>query len=213
MAITSLAGAALAFTATSIRADDTDLPSAKTIPGKPPYMDYGDGVKVPLSKGAFLTLWEGKTYWLTFGFGSAAVAERAKGLAVHRAIGAMKYLLLTLAFAPQRLVKVDGNGWRQQTEAPSSYVLGEIDLPGQPGLPSTDAAMGFGNSDANLFIPNGAGASIGPSSALPDPTGSVTGMNNAAMLKGINAFCSYIVKKRDLSLDDVRSRAKHVVLP
>lgn len=200
----ALGGAPLAWAA------DDDLPAAKTIAGKPPYMDFGDGVKVPLSKGAFLTLWESPTYWMTFGFGSAAVAERAQGLAVHHAIGAMRYLLLTLAFAPDRLQKVDGNGWRQIVEAPANYVVGELELPGRPGAPVTDSAMGFGNADANLFIANGAGPSLGPSSTLPDPGGSFTGMNRSAMLKGLNAFCSYVVKKKDLSLEDVRIHAKLV---
>jgi len=212
MVIATLAGAAAIGGVPLAFAADDDLPTAKTIAGKPPYMDFGDGVKVPLSKGAFLTLWEAPTYWLTFGFGSAAVGERAQSLAVHHAIGAMRYLLLTLAFTPDRLQKVDGSGWRQKVEAPANYVFGELDLPGKPGRPVTDSALGFGNADANLFINNGSGPGIGPSSGMPDPGGSFTGMNSATMFKGLNAFCSYVVKKKDLSLEDVRTRAKLVQL-
>jgi hypothetical protein len=212
-AIASFAGAVFAISDMSALAAEDGLPTAETKPGKPPYMDYGDGVKVPLSKGAFLTLWEGPNYWLTFGFGTAAVAERAKDLALHHAIGAMRYLLLTLAFAPDRLTKVDGNGWRQKDEAPTHYVVGELDLPGHPGLPATDAALGFGNADAQLFLSTGGGASIGPSGGMSEPSGHITGFNSAAMLKGINAFCSYIVKKSDLSLEDVRTRAQKVMMP
>lgn len=211
MTMLTLAGAALTIgAARAALGEDTDVPSAKTIAGKPPYMDFGDGVKVPLSKGAFLTLWESPTYWMTFGFGSAAVAERAQGLAVHHAIGAMRFLLLTLAFAPDRLQKIDGNGWKQKVEDPTNYVFGELELPGRPGMPVTDAALGFGNADANLYLGGGGSAGIGPSSTLPDPSGNVTGLNRSAMLKGLNAFCSYVVKKKDLGLDDVRTRAKYV---
>ncbi|GAA0581585.1 hypothetical protein [Rhizomicrobium electricum] len=209
-AIAGLAGVTLVAAAPASFAADDGLPSAKTVAGKPPYMDYGDGVKVPLSKGAFATLWEGPNYWLTFGFGSASVGDRAKELASHRAAGAMRYLLLTLAFAPDRLEKVPGNGWRQKVETPANYVIGELDLPGRPGVPATDAAMGFGNADANLFVTAGGGPGIGPGTS--DTAGTFSGMNRAAMLKGINAFCSYIIMKKDLSLNDVRARARQVVL-
>jgi hypothetical protein len=206
----TLVGSASAETAENAASDEGPKPTV--IPGKPPILDYGEGVKVPAGKGAFLTLWEGQTFWLTFGFGSAAVAERAKGEAVHHAIGAMKYLLLTLAFAPDRLQKVEGGGWRQKVEDPSSYVLGELELPGHPGLPLTDAFMGFGNADANLYLPGDSGAGIGPNSGMPGSGSGITGMNRSAMLTKLNAFCTYIVKKKDLSLADVRARAKLVQL-
>ena len=228
---TGLAGSALALglvPGTAFAADapaaapaapkiDPEIPTAKTIAGKPPYMDFGDGVKVPLSKGAFLTLWEGPTYWLTFGFGIASITERAQGLAVHHAIGAMKYLLLTLAFAPDRLLKVDGNGWRQKVEDPLNYVLGELELPGKPARAVTDSFMGVGNADANLFLGAGAnlmstGPSGGPNMATANTGANAAGMNRSAMLAKINAFCSYVVKKKDLSLEDVRDRAKEVHL-
>jgi len=210
MVMATLAGAVTLGDVPLAWAVDDDLPAAKTIAGKPPYLDFGDGVKVPLSKGAFLTLWEAPSYWLTFGFGSAAAGERAQSLAVHHAIGAMRYLLLTLAFAPDRLQKIDGNGWRQKIEDPANYVFGELELPGKPGRPMTDAALGFGNADANLYINSGSGPSVGPNLTLPDPSGNFTGLRSFAMLKGLNAFCSYVVKKKDLSLEDVRSRAKLV---
>lgn len=212
MAMATLAGAAAAVGfGAAVRADG-DVPTARTIPGHPPIMDFGDGVKVPLSRGAFLTLWDGPSYWLTFGFGSAAVGDRAKGLAVHHAIGAMRYLLLTLAFAPDRLQKVEGSGWRQKVEDPTNYVFGELELPGQPGAAVTDASMGFGNADANLFIGGNNGPGIGPGTGMSDPGSAFTGIDRSAMLTGVNAFCSYVVKKRELSLDDVRARARLVHL-
>lgn len=186
-------------------------PKPKLVPGKPPHLDYGEGVLVPCDKGAFLTLWEGQTFWLTFGFGTSPRSERAKGVAVHHAIGAMKYLLLTMAFAPERLKEVDGHGWRQKVEDPNNYVLGELELPGHPDMPMTDGFLGFGNADAMGMWGGGGGASIGPSSGMPGSgMGATTGMNSSAMLTKVNAFCSYVVKKKDLSLADVQSRAKEV---
>src|SRR5258707_4364154 len=107
-----------------------DLQHASAEAGPPPYLDFGDGLKVPLSKGAFLTLWEGKTFWITYGYGRASDGLRANGKAVHFAEGAMKLLLLTLAFSPERLEHVDGCGWRLKDPKARNYVLGDVDLPG-----------------------------------------------------------------------------------
>ncbi len=214
MVVVSLAGIAAAIGSASVAgAADDGLPKPKVLPGKPLILDYGEGVKVPCDKGAFLTLWEGSTFWLTFGVGISPQSERAKGLAVHHAVGAMRYLLLTLAFAPDRLKKVEGNGWRQKVENPSNYVLGELELPGHPGMPMTDAFMGFGNADQhNLAVVAGVGGFGGPND-MPGAYGSgPTDFNSAMMLNKVNAFCDYVVKKKDMSLADVRKRATNVQL-
>jgi hypothetical protein len=206
-ALISLAGA-LVVARAAAETDEAGLPKPTVIPGKPPIMDYGQGVKVPAGKGAFLTLWEGETFWLTFGFGISHNPERAKGEAVHHAVGAMKYLLLTLAFAPDRLEKVDGNGWHQKVESPVNYVLGEIELPGHPGMPMTDAFKQFGNADQMNLGGVGGTGDIGPGGGMGQ---SGPGGYNSAMLLGkVNAFCSYVVWKKDLALADVRTRAKMV---
>ena len=206
----SLAGA-VAVARMAAAAAESDRIPAKLVPGNPSILDYGEGVKVPCNKGAFLTLWEGDTFWLTFGFGTSPQSERAKGEATHHAIGAMKYLLLTLAFAPDRLQKVEGNGWRQKVESPANYVLGELELPGRPGVPATDAFMGFGNADQNVYW-GGAPTLGGPSGVVGASQGAQTGINPAMMLNKAHAFCSYVVKKVDLDLNAVRARARFVQL-
>lgn len=212
-AVVSLAGITAAIGCASISsAADDSLPKPKVLPGKPLILDYGEGVEVPCDKGAFLTLWEGNTFWLTFGVGISSQKARAKGLAVHHATGAMRYLLLTLAFAPDRLKKVTGNGWRQRVQSPASYVIGELVLPGHPGMPMTDSFMGFGSADQhNLAGVAGAGSFGGPGS-MPGAYDVGPEFNSAMMLSKVNAFCSYVVKKKDLSLADVRKRAKDVQL-
>lgn len=210
----SLTGMAVAV-GDAASADTTDdaLPKPKLVPGKPPVLDYGEGVRVPCDKGAFLTLWEGDSFWLTFGFGISPQSARAQGLAVHHAIGAMRYLLLTLAFEPDRLMKIEGNGWRQKQEDPSNYVIGELDLPGHPGRSITDAFMGLGSADQhNLAGVAGAGGFGGPGE-MPGAYGDgPSSFNSAVMDNKVNAFCSFVVMKNDLSLADVRKRAKDVML-
>lgn len=171
-----------------------DTPKAKVIPGKPPVLDFGGGLKIPCDKSAFLTLWEGKTFWLTFGAGRSSYSERAQGEAVHYAMGAMKLLLLTLAFAPDRLERKDG-GWRLKVQNPKYYVLGDIQLPGKPYWPVTDAAIGFGDS---------------PALTAPDSFGGA-GLDPNTIDGQVSAFTTYIVLKKDVDLDYVRTNA-HVLL-
>jgi hypothetical protein len=190
--------------------DDSDLPKATVVKGKPPYLDFSDGVKVPCTKGAFLTLWEGPGYWLTFGFGSAGIADVAQSRAVYHAEGAMRYLLLTLAFAPDRLELVEGHGWRQKVEKPENYVMGDLALPGRPSRALDDLFLGRGSANASPFwgqpdvggmvstVPGGPGG----------PDVSVSGMMPSMTAMSVNAFCCYVVRKKDLSLNDVRQRAK-----
>lgn len=189
---------------------DEDLPHATVVKGKPPYLDFNDGVKVPCNKNAFLTLWEGPGYWLTFGFGSASINDIAQTRAVYHATGAMRYLLLTLAFAPDRLVKIEGSGWRQKEEKPSNYVMGDLDLPGRPSRALDDVFLGRGNADATTFWGQpdvGGMASMAPSGPGGPEIGS-SGMMPSMTPMSVNAFCCYVVRKKDLSLADVRQRAK-----
>lgn len=203
--------AAGAFSRPSMAADES-LPKANLVPGKPPMLDYGSGVLVPCDKRAFVTLWETETFWLTFGFGTSPQPERAQAEARHRAFGAMKYLLLTLAFMPERLEKVPGNGWHQIEETPANYVLGEYELPGHYGPGMTDAFRGYGSSNqSNLGGVAGVSA-IGPNSSIPETGSGMGGYNPAMLLTKVNAFCTFFVYKRDVSLEDVRTRAKEVVL-
>jgi hypothetical protein len=207
--VIALLGAVAAFG--SARAEgDENLPKATVIAGKPPYLDFGEGVKVPCSKDAFLTLWEGSSYWITFGYGSAALTEISQRRAAVRARGAMRYLLLTLAFAPDRLVQNEGHGWRQKVEKPENYVVGELELPGRPSRALDDVFLGRGSVEASPFwgLPDAGGmtyaAPTGPGSSPLVTSAQLPTMSAAT----INAFCCYIVMKKDLSLADVRTRAK-----
>jgi hypothetical protein len=191
-------------------AADDDLPKANVISGKPPILDFGDGLRVPCDKSAFLTLWESPDYWLTFGFGTAALREIAQRRAVYHASGAMRYLLLTLAFAPERLQSVGGHGWRQKEEKPSNYVMGDLDLPGRASKALGDVFLGRGNVSTDAFWGN---PTVGGTVAIT-PTGpggaefGPSGMPPSMSLANVNAFCCYVTQKKDLSLADVRQRAK-----
>jgi len=184
------------------------------VPGTPPRLDFGDGLKIPLNKSAFLTLWENNNIWICYGVGRSTHSLQANGAAVRFAVGAMKLLLLTLAFAPERLEHVDNCGWRLKSRNPKDYVLGDIELPGKPVFPVTDANLGFGDSDSNS-IPNAPGASLGnggpgsqSSSATAQPGGSSFDMTGS--FNKVDAFTAYIVKKKDVSLEYVRLHAQLV---
>ena len=181
-----------------------DTPKAKVIDGKPPLLDFGDGVRVPCDKSAFLSLWEGPHYWLTFGAGRSHYSAQAQGQAVNYARAAMKLLLLTLAFAPDRLAPLDGGGRHLRSGAIKDFVKGDIDLPGNPFWPDTDAFVGFGSSDAPALGSMGFGAQ-GPAGTTGG-TDPLTGSWNY-----VDAFAAYVVFKRDVSLDWVRTHAQ--VLP
>jgi len=178
-----------------------DTPTATVIPGKPPRLDFGDGLQIACDKSAFLTLWEGKSFWLTFGAGRSSYTQQAQGQAVNYASAAMKLLLMTLAFAPERMLQKDG-GWRLKPEEGRHFVLGDIVLPGHPYWPINDTGLGFGNKDdASLSGPVSSGPSLTGSAAAPsvDPSES---------FDKSNAFTCYIVLKKDLSLEAVRARAQ-----
>ncbi len=203
LAAASLARAAQAAEATPVSKAPPDTPKATVIPGKPPILDFGEGVRVPCNKEAFLTLWEGKKYWLTFGAGRSHYSLQAQGLAVNYAKAAMKLLLMTLAFAPDRLKHVDGSGWRLKTGNIKDFVKGDIKLPGAPFWPNNDAFMGFGSSDAPAIGSLGFGtlSSSGVSGGQDILTGGWI---------YVDAFSAYVVFKKDVTLDYVRSHAQVV---
>jgi hypothetical protein len=193
-----------ASTATPVSQAPPDTPKATVIAGKPPILDFGDGVRVPCDKSAFLTLWEGPKYWLTFGAGRAHYAEQAQGQSVKYAKAAMKLLLLTRAFAPDRLAPVEGGGLRLRSRNINDFVKGDVNLPGNPFWPGTDAFMGFGSADAPGLGSLGFGVQ-GPSG----PAGGMDLLTGSSLY--VDAFSAYVVFKRDVTLDWVRTHAQ--VLP
>lgn len=197
--VTRASKASQSSQATPVSQAPPDTPKATVIPGKPPILDFGDGVRVPCSKEAFLTLWEGKTYWLTFGAGRSHYSAQAQGEAVQYARAAMKLLLMTLAFAPYRLDHVDGGGWRLKSRNIKDFVHGDIDLPGNPFWPTNDTNMGFGNLDAGALSSLGFGT-LGSMGQKPFD---ITGSPNYA-----GGYAAYVVFKKDASLDYVRSHAQ-----
>ena len=201
--LTRVCRASQSSQATPLSQAPPDTPKASVIPGTPPVLDFGDGVRVPCSKEAFLTLYEGKTYWLTFGAGRSHYSAQAQGQAVQYARAAMKLLLMTLAYAPGRLEQVDGGGWRLKSRNVKDFVHGDVDLPGNPFWPNNDANMGFGDLDAPALGSLGFGAlgSAGRGGDVVDTTGS---WNYAG------GYTAYVVFKKDVSLDYVRSHAQIV---
>jgi hypothetical protein len=195
----SLAGAAVsARAAPAAPAADDGMPKATLVKGKPPILDFGGGLKIPCAKSAFLVLWEGTDFWLTLGAGRASYTQRANGMAVLYAIAAMKLLLLTLAFAPARLKQEDG-GWRLKEQAIRNYVLGDVELPGKPYWPIDDSSLGFGDMDMQGLTTQG---------PLDQGGGTQSLWNQALSDARVDSFTTYIVRKKDLSLDDVKVRAK-----
>ena len=210
--VTTLAGAfVLVGGGVVALSEDNAAPPVKLIPGKPPILDYGDGAQVPCSKDAFFTLWESSTFWLTFGFGISGSTDQAKTRATRQASSVMRYLLLTLVFAPDRLTKSDGNGWRNKDPKSPNFVLGELDLPGSPTKPMTDAFLGTGNIEISPFwtwADTAGGAAPGPTRGLGSSTDNRSSMPTDMRRASAHAFCEYLVLKKDLSLDDVRKRAR-----
>ena len=192
-----------------------DTPKATVIKGTPAILDFGDGLRIPMSKAAFLTLWESKTFWMTYGAGRSSYSQRAQGEAVLYATGAMKLLLMTLAFAPARLDHVDSCGWRLKVQNPENYVHGDIDLPGKPFWPINDANFThFGDTDSSELggSPATGGSPVTSGSAATGSAQGSAGPSYSVAPTGsfdqVDAFTAYIVKKKDVSLDAVRARAR-----
>jgi hypothetical protein len=182
------------------------LPQADLLPGTPPVLDFHDGLRIPMDKGAFRTLWEDPHFWLTYGAGSSLYASKAMGYAQYAALGTMKLTLLTLAFAPQRLERIDNCGWRLKSGNPGDYVKGDVELPGKPFRPilTDDPA----NSRSSTSV---AGANQ-PLQDGPSGPGAFSGTDNHFNMMGTfnrtHAFTGYMVMKQDATLDYVRQHAQ-----
>ena len=151
----------------------------KLIDGTPPHIDFGHGLVVPATNAALNTLWEGDDRYLTFGRSSAVQGIRAAARAELAATGTMRFMLLTKAFAPERLARFETCGWRSATGSIRDLVLGELQLPGRPYQPQ----LVFGNTTGLGF----------------DGQPGIDATQQA--------LCVYMVRKSDVDLDYVRQNA------
>ncbi|GAA0570962.1 hypothetical protein [Rhizomicrobium electricum] len=165
--------------------------------GVPDKVDFGHGLLVPMSNDAFHALWEGDDRWIAYGHGFGHNRASAMGQAERAAVGTMKLYLLTLAFTPERLERIEGGGWRLKSGKIADLVQGDIELPGRPVMPTTDAVMGMiGGSHANT------GSAAGIAEAGSSPAGSP-----ASGEETVHATTGWLIWKREVSLDDVRRKA------
>lgn len=205
VALTGFAATAAAANARSTLGEVLKVgPKPKLIKGEngqPDMVDFGHGLMVPMSSAAFHTLWEGDDRWITYGHGFGHNKAGAMGQAEEAAIGTMKLYLLTLAFAPDRLIRVDGGGWRLKSGNLADLVKGEIELPGRPVMPTTDEVMGVNKSGKGAVA---AGAN-GSATAI-DSAGGVD-YSNASGEQATHATTGWLIWKKEISLDDVRHRA------
>jgi hypothetical protein len=169
-------------------------PKPKLIKGNPDKVDFGHGLLVPMSNDAFHALWEGDDRWISYGHGFGHNAAAAMGQAEEAAVGTMKLYLLTLAFAPDRLARVDGGGWRLKSGKIADLVKGDIKLPGRPVMPTTDAMTGMvGGRHADAGSASTPDAEASPSAASGEET--------------VHATTGWLIWKHEVSLDDVRRNA------
>jgi hypothetical protein len=89
-------------------------------------------------------------------------------------------MLLTQAFAPERLVRFEACGWRNRTSDANDLIQGDIALPGKPVIPTTDRVTG---------------------STTDGDTG---GIGEDAW----HAVTGYMVMKKDVTLADVKARTQ-----
>lgn len=164
-----------------------DGPKPSVIKGQPPKMDFGDGLQVPLDRDAFVTLWEDSGRWITFGLGLGRAESDSNAKADKAASLTMQIMLLTLAYAPERLERVNGGGWRPRSGKLRDLVMGDVPLPGQPVRPAGGVYM-----DDRLFA--------GRRTGSPDDVAS-----DVQTYQRFVAASAYVVKKADLSLADVRT--------
>lgn len=178
-----------AFAATTAAAHASTLskvlkagPRPKLVPGNPAKVDFGHGLLIPMSKDAFHTLWEGDDRWIAYGHGLGAHEAAAMGQAEEAAIGTMKLYLLTLAFAPDRLTRVDGGGWVLKSGKTDDLVKGNVELPGRPIMPTTDQMYGYIQGETGDDGRGGGGA--------------------------IHATTGWLIWKNEVNLDYVRQHAQ-----
>src|SRR5262249_37505489 len=108
------------------------------------------------------------------------IQANAMGHAEFTAEAMMKMMLLTLAFAPERLERVETCGWRVKTGYRDDMVQSVVDLPGGPFTPWAEA---YGGQEVIV--------SEGPSITPPIQ----------------HAICTYVVLKADASLSAIRQNA------
>jgi len=164
-----------------------DGPKPTVVKGNPTKLDFGDGLQVPLDKDAFATLWEDSGRWITFGLGMGRAESDSNAKADKAASLTMQIMLLTLAYAPERLERVNGGGWRARTGKLHDLVMGEVPLPGRPVRPANGVY-----TDNRLF-------------SGPNPNSPADIAADAQTYQRFVAATAYVVKKADLSLDDVRT--------
>ncbi len=209
-ALTTVAASAKAETLPTKTKDvwgsDAEAPNAIVVRGHPNVLDFGNGLKIPFDKRAFLTLWEGPNFWLVYGFGRGRTFEAASEQAVLGAEGTMQVLLLTLAFEPGRLLCEDG-GWRLKDQNLANYVKGALNLPGKPFAPIADSKYGFANLE-------GAAPSFMLQPATPGGPGGGAGWSQPYVPldqmgpNHVSAFTNYILRKKDIDLAYVREHAQ-----
>lgn len=160
-------------------------PRPKLIRGNPDKVDFGHGLLIPMSRDAFEVLWEGDDRWITYGQGFGHNEAQAMAMAEEAAIGTMKLMLITLVFAPDRLERVDGGGWRLKSRNTADLVRGDVDLPGRPVMPTTDRMYDYMEAEsANGGGGNGEGS--------------------------VHATTGWLLWKKDVNLDYVRRTAQLV---
>jgi hypothetical protein len=167
----------------------------KGLRGVPDMVDFGHGLLVPMSKDAFHALWEGDDRWITYGHGFGHRVASAMGQAEEAAIGTMKLYLITLAFAPERLMRIDGGGWRLKSGNAADLILGDIRLPGRPVMPAVDEVNGIN------------GYATGDSSVPPASSSDAPSAIAANGEQPTHATTGWLVWKKDITLDYVRGKA------
>lgn len=192
-ALAALPGGALAQAITGRSSARKVGGQPEMIPGTPPRLDFGGGLVVPMDRRIFGVLWEGQDRWITYGRGVAGNRLRAMAEAQEAAATSMKILMLTLAFRPERMERVEGSGWRPISNDTADLVYGELKLPGKPLLPVTE---GFGA---------GGMAAVDPATGLEDPTGAANDF--------VHALTGFMVMKTEVDLDYVRDTARLTPLP
>lgn len=151
------------------------------IKGDPPKLDFGGGLIIPMNASIFRTLWEGEDRWITYGRALSNQKVRAMGQADTAAIGSMKLMLLTLAFAPERLERFETCGWKLKSGKTADLIKGDIALPGRPVMPTVDEV-----SASTGQVPEG--GSVG------EPA--------------YRAITGYMVMKKDAPLSYVKEKAQ-----
>lgn len=152
------------------------------IKGDPPKLDFGGGLLVPMNGSIFKALWEGEDRWITYSHALSRQQVRAMGQAETAAVGKMKLMLLTLAFAPERLERVEGCGWKLKSDNTNDLVRGDIALPGRPVHPTVDE------------VGDPAGGETPPGASMGD--------------SAYHAITGYMVMKKDASLEYVKQKAQ-----